>query len=147
MTITGPEDLVSRAQMATFMARALQLEPVEEGPFTDIGHTSAHASSINAIAVADISLGCGEGLFCPDDIVSRAQMASFLARALALEPVEEGPFSDLQGAGLHRTAINAVAEAAYTLGCSEGLFCPHDSVNRAQMASFLARAFVWVDDS
>lgn len=142
-----PHDSVSRAQMAGFLSRALGLEPVVEGPFSDIEHAGPHRGAINAVAAAGISLGCGDGRFCPDQPVSRAQMASFLARALDLGLVIDGPFTDLGGAGTHRPAINAVAQAGISVGCGEGLYCPHDPVSRAQMASFLARAFVWVGDS
>ncbi len=142
-----PGDPVSRAQMASFLARALGLEPLEEGPFVDVEGTGPHRTAINAVAAAGISLGCGDGNFCPDELVNRAQMASFLARALDLEPVSTGPFTDLDGSGGHQQAINAIAAAEISLGCAEGLFCPGELVDRAQMASFLARAFVWVEES
>lgn len=142
-----PDELVTRAQMATFIARAVGLEPIEEGSFTDIETAGLHAGYINAVAEAGISLGCGEGMFCPDDLVNRAQMASFLARAAGLDPVSEGPFTDLDGAGSHVAAINAVAQAGISVGCGDGLYCPREFVNRAQMASFLARAFIWVEVS
>ena len=142
-----PDDDVTRAQMASFISRALELEPVRDGPFSDIAHTGPYRTAINAVAARGISLGCGDGRFCPDDLVSRAQLASFLARALGLDPVGEGPFSDLAGVGTHRTAINAIALAGISRGCANELYCPHDLVSQAQMASFLARAFIWGDES
>ena len=74
----------------------------------------------------------------------RAQMASFLARALLLEPVAVGPFVDLDGAAGHQRNINAIWKAGITLGCSpDGTqYCPTELVTRAQMASFLARGFL-----
>jgi hypothetical protein len=78
-----PEHPVTRAEMATFLVRALGLEPVPGQRFFDVGNTT-HASNINAIAAAGITLGCvpDGSLFCPQDPVSRGQMAAFLQRAM-----------------------------------------------------------------
>ena len=134
-----PELDVTRAQMASFLARALELEPAAP-PFADVAGDSVHAQNIGAIAAANITLGCGDGVFCPSDLVTREQMASFLARALDLTPATTGPFTDV--AGTHLPNVNAIAREGITLGCnSDGtLFCPELAVLRGQMASFLARA-------
>jgi glucose/arabinose dehydrogenase len=137
-----PSQSVTREQMATFLARALDLEPVASGPFSDVSGT--HAGNVNAIAEAGISLGCNaEGtLFCPVDPVRRDQMASFLARALDdLSPATGDAFTDDDG-NTHEDAINIVAANGITLGCdaSGTLYCPEDLVPRDQMASFLGRA-------
>ncbi len=133
-----PDLPVTRAQMASFLARALLLEPASPS-FTDVDPSSVHAANIGAIAAAGITLGCGPGLFCPDDLVTREQMASFLARGLGLTPLATGPFTDV--AGTHLRNVNAIAAAGITLGCNtEGTrFCPEREVIRSQMASFLAR--------
>ena len=115
-------------------------------PFLDMDGTG-HRDAIYAIWEAGITTGCGDDYYCPDDPVTRAQMATFLARALDLAPVEEGPFTDIEDTGLHKSSINAVGQEGISLGCALDLFCPGALVTRAQIASFLARAFVWVDDS
>ncbi|MDE0288243.1 MAG: S8 family serine peptidase, partial [bacterium] len=78
-----PGDTVTRAQMASFLTRAFQLEAAT-GPagFVDIGGT-AHLDNINALASAGITAGCATGplRYCPREAVTRAQMASFLNRA------------------------------------------------------------------
>jgi hypothetical protein len=84
-----PEDSISRAQMASFLSRALDLEPVAGGSFRDIAGNT-HALFINAIAAEGITIGCNppaNDRFCPDAHVTRAQMASFLSRALDLTPI------------------------------------------------------------
>ena len=139
-----PEDTVTRAQMATFLARSLGLAAGDDHRFADVEPTSVHAPNINAIAQAGISLGCdGSGTrFCPEDEVSRAQMASFMARALELAPVGSGPFLDLAGAAGHQQSINALWQAGITNGCATDAYCPTELVTRAQMATFLARGFL-----
>lgn len=135
-----PELDVTRAQMATFLARALDLDPLPNA-FEDVDPGSSHAGNIAAIRAIGVTLGCNSDgtMFCPNDSVTRAQMASFLVRAFGLTPRANGPFTDADG--IHEANINAIAYAEITLGCNGAgtLFCPTGDVSRAQMASFIAR--------
>jgi hypothetical protein len=72
--------------------------------------------------------------------MTRGQMAAFLARALDLPAGSVDRFSD-DSASHYEADIDAVAAAGITFGCGEDRFCPNDPVTRAQMASFLVRAF------
>jgi hypothetical protein len=137
-----PDDDVSREQMATFLVRALKLaEGSSRPPFSDVAAGSTHARSIDAMRREEITLGCGGGRFCPSTSVPRDQMASFLQRALPLEPGSASPpFPDVRAGSTHARAIDAVRRAEITLGCPGGGYCPGDTVTRAQMASFLVRA-------
>ena len=138
-----PELAVTRAQMASFLARALSLPPIAGDRFTDVSNSSVHKENINAVAQAGITLGCDASgdIFCPNVALNRAQMASFLARALLLDPIADGPFVDLGGAPTHAENINAIAAEGITLGCDATgtMYCPYNIVTRAQMASFLTR--------
>ena len=85
-----PDRSVTRAQMATFLVRAFSLEAADPAGFTDT-EGSAHEADIDALAAAGVTAGCQTGplRYCPDKPVTRAEMATFLARALGLgEPVE-----------------------------------------------------------
>ncbi len=87
-----PNSSVTREQMATFLVRALSLAPAS-GSFTDTAG-SVHEANIGALAAAGITLGCNppaNDLYCPDKSVTRAQMATFLTRALNLDPVQPPP--------------------------------------------------------
>ena len=83
-----PDRSVTRAQMASFLVRALQLPPAQTpAGFADTeGNT--HQANIDALAAARITLGCDTDplRYCPDQPVTRAQMASFLHRALSHQP-------------------------------------------------------------
>ena len=134
-----PNEAVTRAQMAVFLMRALDLPPGDPARFADVG--GAHAEAASAIATAGISLGCGDGtVFCPYDPVTRAQMGSFFARALGLELSSENRFEDVSGT--HTAAINAIAREQVTLGCSQDglLYCPNRDITRGQMSAFIYRA-------
>lgn len=78
-----PQAPVSRAQMATVLARAFNLESDTGAGYVDVDPQSPHAAGINAIAAAGISEGCGAGpdQYCPDDLVTRGQAATFIAKA------------------------------------------------------------------
>jgi len=133
-----PGDPVTRGQMASFLARAFGLPPSAGNWFVD-DDGSVHEDNINRIAEAGVTTGCSETAFCPGDPVTRGQMASFLARAMDLPPAGADHFNDDDGSA-HEDAINRIAEAGITSGCTATRFCPNGSVNRQQMAAFLYRA-------
>jgi peptidoglycan-N-acetylglucosamine deacetylase len=137
-----PTASVTRAQMATMLARTLDLPAGSTGPFDDVTSSHPHAPGIGAVAAAGITQGCAEGAYCPTDAVRRDQMASFLARGFELEPHPHQVFVDVPPSSVHAPAVGAVAQAGVARGCSsEGpTYCPGAKVTRAQMASFLARA-------
>jgi hypothetical protein len=80
-----PGAAVLRDQMASFLLRGFRLQS-QPSPFSDTGG-NIHADAIGGIAAAGITLGCGAGRYCPSAPVRRDEMASFLARALDLDPV------------------------------------------------------------
>ncbi|MGH8936419.1 MAG: S-layer homology domain-containing protein, partial [Acidimicrobiia bacterium] len=96
-------------------------------------------ADINALATAGITSGCGPERYCPDGVITRAEMAAFLSRASSLPPSAQNYFSDDDGS-IFEPDINTVAAAEITEGCGQSFYCPHDYVTRAQMASFLVRA-------
>ncbi len=67
-------------------------------------------------------------------------MATFLVRALDLAAVGTDYFVD-DNSSTHEARINAIAAAGLTAGCSATRYCPDGAVTRAQMATFLTRAF------
>ena len=135
-----PAELVTRAQMASFLARAFSLEAADQDYFVD-DDGNVHEDNINRIRAAGVTLGCDtDGTrFCPDDPTTRAQMASFLARAADLEAADQDYFVDDATSG-HEDNINRIAYQGITVGCHEFHYCPTDHVPRDQMASFIARA-------
>jgi hypothetical protein len=84
-----PDEVINRGQMAAFLNRALDLPPASGSPFTD--SAGAFFDDINRLAAAGITQGCATNRFCPDDPVTRAQMATFLTRALGLSPIVPPP--------------------------------------------------------
>lgn len=139
-----PDDTVTRGQMAAFLNRALDLPPATSDFFTDDDGT-VFESDVNAVAAAGITKGCNppaNDRFCPDDTVTRGQMAAFLDRAFDYPAAGSDFFTDDE-ASVFEASINAIAAAGVTAGCNppgNDNFCPTGLVKRDQMASFLARA-------
>jgi len=84
-----PDSAVTRGQMAAFLVRALHLTATGDKDFVD-DNTSVFEGDIEKLAEAGVTYGCNPPdytMFCPNDDVTRDQMASFLARALGLPPI------------------------------------------------------------
>jgi hypothetical protein len=139
-----PARTVRRGEMASFLARAGGLLPRDPVTFGDTAAAGAvHAANIEALHAAGVTTGCGPGRYCPERAISRAEMASFLARALDLPRSSTTTrFGDVPPGSTHAGSIEAIARAGITSGCgTPGRYCPDRPVTRAEMASFLVRAF------
>jgi hypothetical protein len=160
-----PDAPVTRAQMATFVVRLLDtarhtrtgdgiaaLPPYDGEPrFTDVDPDSPHAANIDRLAAAGLVRGGPGGRpadrFGPDLRIERAQMASFVVRALELmtgydfEP-SGGHFTDTAG-NVHERNIDVVAELGIAVG-ERDRFRPAGELTRGQMAAFLTRTLAFV---
>ena len=130
--------------MAAFLARALSLPAASGVDFRD-DDRSLFEDAIERLAAAGITRGCNpptNDRFCPDEVVTRGQMAAFLARALSLPAPSGVDFTD-DDRSTFEDAIERLATAGITRGCnppSNTRFCPDAPVTRGQMAAFLTRA-------
>ena len=107
---------------------------------------SVFVADIVWLAEEGITLGCNppaNDLFCPNDNVTRGQMAAFLVRFLGLTDDGGGNMFVDDDGSIFEDAIAKLAAAEITLGCNPPLndrFCPNDPVTRGQMAAFIRRA-------
>lgn len=136
---------VTREQMASFLARALELDidPDADPGFPDVIPGTTHAGAIAAIREFGVTQGLADGTFNPTGTVTRAQMATFLALSLWEDFDEDADsgFPDVTPGTTHAGAIAAILDAGITEGRPDGTFDPSGNVTRAAMATFLARAF------
>lgn len=137
-----PQREITRAEMARFLNTAGELEP-GEATFDDVPATSPFVDDIAAIADAGITDGCNAGpnMFCPDQVVTRAQMAKFLAIAAELPP-GDATFDDVPPTSEFADDIAAIAEAKITIGCTTDTYCPNKPVLRSQIATFMVRTYL-----
>jgi hypothetical protein len=138
-TLFCPDAEVTRGQMAAFLVRALGL--TESDPNIDFSddNGSVFEADIEKLATRGITTGCGGDRFCPDDPVTRGQMAAFLVRALGYTDQGNTDFTD-DNDSVFEADIERLAAAGVTTGCGGDRFCPNDNVTRGQMAAFLRRA-------
>lgn len=148
-----PESSVTRGQMAVFLERGIHgssYTPPAVGPstgFNDVPTNYWSAAWIKQLAADGITGGCGSGNYCPDDPVTRAQMAVFLLRAKygsSYTPPTVGSISGFNDVATNYWAaawIKQLAAEGITGGCGTGVYCPESPVTRAQMAVFLVRTF------
>ena len=151
-----PGEPLSRRTFAVWIVRVLEgnkspsfVGPGVEGEseFADVEADEPEALFIKRLAHLRVTSGCGTQpwRYCPDDSVSRSQMASFLSRAFRLPSAPDANFTDVSKDSVHFDHINRLAAAKITTGCSSKpkRYCPDKPTTRAQMASFLARAVTW----
>jgi hypothetical protein len=113
--------------------------------FVDVPQTSLFYTEIEWLAETGITKGCnppGNDMYCPNNPVTRGQMAAFLNRALDLPPGIPNTFTD-DDTSVFEADIDALAAAGITKGCNpptNDMYCPNNPVTRGQMAAFLYRA-------
>ena len=139
-------DEITRGQAATLLVSALELPAVPEGPFSDTSGDT-HRQSIDSLAAAGLIVGCAESKFCPQDSITREQLATMLQQAFEIPGAPNGKvyFDDL--GDTHGPAVGGLAESGIATGCANPLtsFCSTSSVERAHAAMFLARTLGLVD--
>lgn len=136
-----PATAVTRGQMAAFLARALDLPDAGDADFRDVPSGHPHVAAIGSLADSGIASGYADGSFRPAAPVTRAHIASFLARGLSLPDTDDGEvFADVPASSVHADAIGRLAAADVVAGFPDGTYRPTDAVTRAQMATFLHRA-------
>jgi hypothetical protein len=130
-----PDEPLRRGELATMLVAAAGL-PDGPNAFTDDdGHP--HEAAIDAMAAANLTSGCGPGLYCPDDPVSRGDASMMIARAFGLPFVDGVDFADVVDPGQAESAAALVAAGAAT-GCAPGLFCSDAPLTRSHAAAMLA---------
>ena len=145
-----PDDAVTRAQMAMFLERGMRGNdfvppPATGNTFLDVGASDFAASFIEQLFMDSITGSCGGNNYCPNDNVTRAQMAVFLLRAEHgagyMPPAPTGIFGDVDLAYWAAGWIDQLAAEGITTGCGGGNYCPDNPVTRTQMAAFIERTF------
>ena len=128
--------------------------------FTDVAPTNVACPAIHYIYSQGITTGCGPGIFCPNTLLPRWQMAIFLARSMLGPGVPIPTSGSVSGVGTYDCtaggnslfadvpttdvacpAVHYIYSQGVTTGCGAGIYCPNTLLPRWQMAIFLVRAF------
>jgi hypothetical protein len=145
-----PGSAVTRQQMASFVAHTLDQLPAdvsalpeaEPTGFVDAHEISpAHRPNVERLHAAGVVAGYADDTFRPGEPIDRAQMASFLARAiegaLGEELVGVDAFDDVEGP--HRASIEKLTAIGVVGGTTDTTYGPDAATTRAQMATMVAR--------
>jgi murein DD-endopeptidase MepM/ murein hydrolase activator NlpD len=145
-----PEESVTRGQMAAFLVRSLGLEgspTATAAYFADVDTTAWYAGVVGRLYEENITAGCSADplRYCPNDGVTRAEMAAFLVRALNVETLDApyyGYFPDVSDGAWYRSYVEILHQLGVVFGGADGSYRPQALVSRAEMAVMLDRAFL-----
>lgn len=136
-----PARRVTRAELATMVARVVDAEAGNQDFFTDDDGHPAEAE-INSLARSGSIHGCADGAFCPDRPIRRSEMASIIVRALGVRTQHSTAFSDLDESA-SAAAVSSLASTGGLLACDPPLnrnICPDAYVRRDEAAFAIVKA-------
>ena len=138
----GPNQPCTRAQIVTFLWRAAgSPEPKTMSSFADVSMDAYYAKAVAWAVENGITTGTGDGKFSPDATCTRAQSVTFLFRAIGKLVDSKAEFSDVLADSYYANAVDWAVENGVTNGIGDGLFGPDNSCTRAQIVTFLFRAY------
>jgi hypothetical protein len=146
-----PDSTVTRGQMAVFIERGMgnfSPTPSPSGMFADVPPGHPFKAFIEEFYNDGITIGCTTSPlnYCPDNPVTRGQMAVFIERGIgnfSPTPSPSGMFADVPPGHPFKAFIEEFYNDGITSGCTTSplMYCPDSPVTRGQMAVFIARAF------
>jgi hypothetical protein len=144
-----PDAAMTRGDMAIFLLRAKEgggyaPPPCTTAAFADVPCTDSLAPWINELVRRGVTAGCGGNNYCPNNPVTRDQMAVFLLATAGVAPdttCPPAPFTDVPCSTPFEPFIKKLVTLGVTAGCSSGTYCPGTLVTRAQMSIFLSVMF------
>ena len=139
----GPNQPCTRAQIATFLWRAAgSPEPKNMSSFSDVPADSYYAKAVAWAVENGITTGTGDGKFSPNAPCTRAQSVTFLYRASGSPAVSDSAvFADVEANAFYADAVAWAVANGVTNGTTSSTFSPDNGCTRAQIVTFLYRAF------
>ena len=141
-TMFGPYESCTRAQIVTFLWRATgSPEPKTASSFTDVPASAYYAKAVAWAVENGITNGMTETTFAPNATCTRGQSVTFLHRALKGTASGSANFTDVKSDAFYADAINWAAANNVTNGTSNTTFSPNADCTRAEIVTFLYRAY------
>ena len=138
----NPNGSCTRAHIVTFLWRAAgSPEPKSTVSFADVPAGSYYAKAVAWAVENGITLGTGDGTFSPNATCTRAQSVTFLYRALGTAPTTVNGFTDVTADAFYADAVAWAVESGVTNGTTDSTFSPNNGCTRAQIVTFLYRAY------
>ena len=131
--------------MVTFLWRAAGCPKptIRNNPFMDVKETDFYYSAVLWALENGITTGTDASHFSPMGVCNRAQVVTFLWRTFGQPAVEsaEHPFTDVQANSWYEAPVLWAVENGITAGLTATTFGPASNCNRAQIVTFLYRAY------
>ena len=141
-TMFGPYASCTRAQIVTFLWRAAgSPEPKTVSSFSDVPESAYYAKAVEWAVENGITNGMTETTFAPDATCTRGQSVTFLHRALKGTASGSANFTDVKSDAFYADAINWAVANNVTNGTSNTTFSPNADCTRAEIVTFLYRAY------
>ena len=141
-TMFGPYESCTRAQIVTFLWRAAgSPEPKTASSFTDVPASAYYAKAVAWAIENGITNGMTETTFAPNATCTRGQSVTFLYRALKGTASGSTNFTDVKSDAFYTDAINWAVANNVTNGTSNTTFSPNADCTRAEIVTFLYRAY------
>ena len=138
----APEQPCTRAQIVTFLWRAAgSPEPKTASSFTDVPVSAYYAKAVAWAVENGITNGMTETTFAPNATCTRGQSVTFLHRALKGTASGSANFTDVKSDAFYADAINWAVANNVTNGTSNTTFSPNADCTRAEIVTFLYRAY------
>jgi N-acetylmuramoyl-L-alanine amidase len=136
----NPENYVTRAEAATMIGRALNLQGgYRQTEYVDVPKSFYASGYIQDMSDANILAGYGNGNFGVSDKLTREQMALIITRAWSFWETSGITFTDVNVNSESYIAINKLATVGVVSGYPGGKFGPKDYIKRADFALMVAR--------
>ena len=141
-TMFGPYESCTRAQIVTFLWRAAgSPEPKAVSSFTDVPASAYYAKAVAWAVENGITNGMTETTFAPNATCTRGQSVTFLHRVLKGTASGSTNFTDVKSDAFYADAINWAVANNVTNGTSNTTFSPNADCTRAEIVTFLYRAY------
>ena len=138
----APEQPCTRAQIVTFLWRAAgSPEPKTASSFTDVSASAYYAKAVAWAVENGITNGMTATMFAPDATCTRGQSVTFLYRALKGTAGTTSSFADVPANAFYADAVGWAVSQKVTDGTSNTTFSPNADCTRAEIVTFLYRAY------
>lgn len=122
------------------------LEMTAAAAFSDCAG-SPYADAITSLAAHGLVAGKGDGLFHPEDTLTRGELAQLLCNALnSWIPLTPADFEDVAEDAWYGEAVSAIVAQGFMEGVAPGRFAPEETLTRQELFTVMGRLARWLND-
>ncbi|MFC3748943.1 S-layer homology domain-containing protein [Paenibacillus sp. GCM10012306] len=111
--------------------------------FTDVSAGHWALPAIKSMVAQHVATGTSDTRFSPNQQVTRAEFATFIARKLNLKAYGTSDFTDVPSSKWYSESVAAVVETGIASGQSETVFAPERPISRQEMVVMVMKAYAY----